>query len=123
MECNFFHLLISFCFEFCLKKSSNKVEQAVSSAKFSVSDPTISSPLVCDVACKKKSLENLVPSDPNLIGKEQGSSSTQTVVCSVTSEETERLKLEQSATKAQAAFRGYAVFPENPFNWFILFFF
>ncbi|XP_062111663.1 protein IQ-DOMAIN 29 [Humulus lupulus] len=97
-------------------KPSNKGEQLVSS-KLSVTDvnvaaPVISSPLVGTIAGNEVGSENEVAAklqnDEAIIMNVKEDGSTEATVCSESPEDAEKIKLEKAATKAQAAFRGYA---------------
>ena len=110
--------------DFCAKKSSNKVEQLVSSTKLSVSNvttdaPIVSPPLAGTIAGKDVGSENQAPANLQIDHvvrsdlKEGGSESNQAAICSVTREDPDRIRLERAAIKAQAAFRGYVVYPQK----------
>lgn len=98
-------------------KSSNKGEQLVAS-KLSGSDvtsdaPIISAPIVGTITGNEivsdKGVASKLQSDEGVLSdvKEDGST-TLAVICSTSPEDPVRIRLEQAATKAQAAFRGYA---------------
>ncbi|PON67515.1 IQ motif, EF-hand binding site [Parasponia andersonii] len=97
-------------------KSTKKGEQLVSSKLF-VSDvnadtPIISPPLVGSIAGNEVGSENEVAAklqnDAAIILDVKEAGSTQAAICLESPEDPERTRLEQAATKAQAAFRGYA---------------
>ncbi|KAL5553922.1 hypothetical protein UlMin_041323 [Ulmus minor] len=96
-------------------KSSNKGKESVASKlsvpTISVDAPTISSPVVGKVAVSELS------SEAGVAGKLQNDEvvfsgvqedATQAIICPAPPEDPERIRLEQAAVKAQAAFRGYA---------------
>ena len=113
-----FAFLIGVHSDSCAKKSSNKGEQLVSS-KLSASDvtsdaPIISAPIVGTITGNEivsdKGVASKLQSDEGvLLDVKEDGSTTLAVICSTSPEDPERIRLEQAATKAQAAFRGYAV--------------
>lgn len=117
--CDLFHIavrvLIMCCFLFHSQNSANRGEELISSKglQTEIANPTLTSfPIAWTNATNEINLENTAAGKVSnnvdtLSSRNEGDE--QNVVCASLLEDSKNVRLQEAATKAQAAFRGYMV--------------